>query len=138
MSQMRHPFRQRRLAEILVERRFADRERLPEAGDDRQLGERLLRESIVDPERLAQALAEQFALPYVDLAGFTATAALFERLPAAQAYSLGAVPYRVNGSAIEVAIADPYDLALPERLEAADRLARRSCCSRARRRSSRR
>ena len=42
---------------------------------------------------------------------------MFERLPAAQAYSLGAVPYRVNGSAIEVAIADPYDLALPERLE---------------------
>ena len=74
MSQMRHPFRQRRLAEILVERGFADRERLPEAGDDRELGERLLRESVVDPERLAQAFAEQFALPYVDLAGFTATA----------------------------------------------------------------
>ena len=117
MSQMRHPFRQRRLAEILVERRFVDGARVPELDDDRQLGEWLVRDGALAPEHLAQALAEQFALPYVDLAGFAVTPALFERLPAAQAYSLGAVPCRVNGSAIEVAIADPYDLALPERLE---------------------
>jgi type IV pilus assembly protein PilB len=57
-------------------------------------------------------------LPYADLEGFTIGPELFERLPAAQAYALGALPYRIDGGAIEVAVADPYDLALPERLEA--------------------
>ncbi len=116
MTQMRHPFRQRRLADILVER-GVEAARLPALDDDRELGERLVREGIVDPERVAQALAEQFALRYVDLSGFTVSPELFARLPAAQAYALGAVPYRVDGSAIEVAVSDPYDLALPERLE---------------------
>jgi len=117
MTQMRHPFRQRRLADIIVERGHADAARVPALDDDRELGERLVRDGVLDAERLAQALAEQFALPYVNLAGFTIGPELFGRLPAAQAYSLGAVPYRVNGSVIEIAIADPYDLTLPERLE---------------------
>jgi type IV pilus assembly protein PilB len=117
MTQMRHPFRERRLGDILVERRLIDPARLPGVEDDRELGERLLQEGIVDSERMAQALAEQFALPYADLAGFTVGPELFGRLPAAQAYALGAVPYRVNGSSIEVAVSDPYDLGLPERLE---------------------
>jgi type IV pilus assembly protein PilB len=69
------------------------------------------------PEQAAKAIAAQFSLPYVDLSGFTITQELFERLPAAQAYALSAVPYRVNGAALEVAVFDPADLALPERLE---------------------
>jgi type IV pilus assembly protein PilB len=117
MSELRHPFRPRGLADILIERRLVDAASLPRSEDDRELGERLVREGVADPERIAQALAEQFALPYADLAGFTVSPELFGRLPAAQAYALGAVPYRVNGSSIEVAISDPYDLGLPERLE---------------------
>jgi type IV pilus assembly protein PilB len=114
---MKHPFQPRRLADILAERRLlGDAKSVAEEGD-RQLGERLVRESIITAEQLAQALAEQFSLPYLDLNGFTATPSLFERLPAAQAYSLLAVPYRLDDSAIEVAIADPYDLTLPDRLE---------------------
>jgi type IV pilus assembly protein PilB len=68
-------------------------------------------------EQAARASAAQFSLPYVDLNGFTITQELFERLPAAQAYALSAVPYRVNGGTLEVAVLDPADLALPERLE---------------------
>jgi len=114
---MKHPFQPRRLADILTERRLLGDAAIGAEEGDRQLGERLVRESVITAEQLAQALAEQFSLPYLDLNGFTATSSLFERLPAAQAYSLLAVPYRLNDSAIEVAIADPYDLTLPDRLE---------------------
>jgi type IV pilus assembly protein PilB len=112
-----HPFRPRRLADLLVQRGIAP-ERIPPAERDAELGERLLREGVVGAEQLAQVLAELFMLPYADLEGFTIGPELFERLPAAQAYALGALPYRIDGGAIEVAVADPYDLALPERLEA--------------------
>jgi type IV pilus assembly protein PilB len=114
---MKHPFQPRRLADILAERRLLGGAKIGADEGDRQLGERLVRESVITAEQLAQALAEQFSLPYLDLDGFTATPSLFERLPAAQAYSLVAVPYRLNDSAMEVAIADPYDLTLPDRLE---------------------
>ena len=73
--------------------------------------------SALSGEALAQALAGQFSLPYVDLAGFTISAQLFELLPAAQAYALGVVPCRLEGEALVVAIADPRELALAERLE---------------------
>jgi type IV pilus assembly protein PilB len=116
---MKHPFQPRRLADILVERQFvsADRVALATANGDERLGERLVDDSVLTAEQLAQALAEQFGLPYVDLNGFTISPQLFECLSATQAYQLNVVPYRLNGEAIEVAIADPYDLALPERLE---------------------
>jgi type IV pilus assembly protein PilB len=73
-------------------------------------------------EGTARATAARFSLPYVDLSGFTIGPELFERLPAAQAYALGVVPYGVGTGAMEVVIADPGDLALPERLENVTRL----------------
>jgi len=114
---IRHPFQQRRLADILREKALLGAAQIGPGEHDRPFGERLVREGVITSEQLAQALAEQFALPYLDLGGFTATPQLFERLPAAQAYLIGAVPYRLSDSAIEVAIADPYDLTVPERLE---------------------
>ena len=114
---MRHPFQPRPLAEILLERRFVDEAQIAAGEAEVQLGERLVREGVITAEQLAEALAAQFALPYVDLNDFSVTPELFGRLPATQAYALGAIPYRLNGSAIEVAIADPYDLTLPDRLE---------------------
>jgi type IV pilus assembly protein PilB len=119
---MNHPFRPRRLAEILVEKGLAAEAQLPAEDHEPRLAERLLREQVISAEQLAQALAEQFSLPYVDLKGFSVTSELFERLPAAQAYSLGVVPLRVDDSSIEVAIADPYDLSLPDTLEHLTRL----------------
>jgi len=114
---MRHPFQPRRLADILLERRLVSEAQIAAEEGETPLGERLVRESVITAEQLAEARAEQLALPYVDLNGFAVTPELFERLPARQAYTLGAVPYRLNGSTIEVAIANPYDLTLPDRLE---------------------
>jgi type IV pilus assembly protein PilB len=113
---MRHPFQPRGLAEVLLERNLVSAAQIRGEAEV-ELGERLVRESVITAEQLAQALAERFTLPYADLSGFTVTPELFERLPAAQAYALGALPCGVDGTAIEVAIANPYDLGLPDRLE---------------------
>ena len=119
---MNHPFRPRRLADILVQKGLVAAARLPAEEHEPRLAERLLREQLIGAEALAQALAEQFSLPYVDLNGFSVGPGLFERLPAALAYSLGVVPLAADDSSIEVAIADPYDLGLPDRLEHLTRL----------------
>ncbi len=114
---MKHPFQPRGLADILLARGWVSQAQIAADEGEVQLGERLVRESVISGEQLAQALADQFVLPYADLNGFTVTPDLFERLPATQAYTLGAVPYRVNGSTIEVATSDPRDLTLLDRLE---------------------
>ena len=116
---MTHPFQPRRLADMLLARGLASPAQvaaLP-AGGEARVGEGLVRDGVLSAEQLAQLLAEQFGLPYVDLDGLTVSAELFERLPAAQAYELNAVPVGRSGDSIEIAIADPYDLALPDRLE---------------------
>jgi len=114
---MKHPFQPRGLADVLRDRGIATIVQPADGESERQWGERLVRENVIGAEQLAQALAELYALPYVDLNAFTITPELFEKLPAVHAYQLGAVPYRLNGAAIEVAIADPYDLTLPDRIE---------------------
>jgi type IV pilus assembly protein PilB len=87
------------------------------AESEQQLCGRLLREGLVDAERLAQLLAERFALEYVDLNGFRVPPELFARLSAAHAFQLNVVPMAMEGSVLRVAIADPYDLTLPLHLE---------------------
>ncbi len=114
---MRHPFQPRRLADILREQGVLGESQIATEEPELQLGERLVGERVITAEQLAQALAEQFSLPYVNLGNFSVTPELFERLPATQAYQLGVVPYRIQDSTIEVVIADPYDLTLPDRLE---------------------
>ena len=114
---MNQAFRPRRLADVLVQRGLAAPAQIPETEREAELGARLVREGVLGAEQLAQALAEQFMLPYADLAGFSVPPELFERLPAVHAYQLGALPRRLAEGVLEVAIGDPYDLALPERLE---------------------
>ncbi len=116
---MRHPFRYRAFADILAERFGMAAEAIAQAGEesDRELGERLVRENVITAEQHAQALAELFGLPYADLQDAVISSELFKRLPASQAYQLGVAPYRLNGEMLTVAISDPYDLALQDRLE---------------------
>ncbi|OGI47840.1 MAG: pilus assembly protein PilB [Candidatus Muproteobacteria bacterium RIFCSPHIGHO2_01_FULL_65_16] len=116
---MTHPFQSRRLGDILVARRFASPEQVSAAlaeGEGR-LGERLVQANRITTEQLAQALAEQFNLPYQDLNGHAIPSELFNLIPAAFAYQHGAIPYRRDGDVLEVVIADPFDHALADRLE---------------------
>lgn len=122
---MTHPFQHRSLGEILIERAFAKRADVEAAltQGEMQLGEVLLRNHGVRPEHLAQALAEQCHLPYVDLNGFTITPELFALLPADQAFQYHAIPYHDNGRNLQIVVADPLDLSLADTLA---RLTRRS------------
>ncbi|MFL6711820.1 MAG: GspE/PulE family protein [Sulfurifustis sp.] len=116
---MIHPFRKRPLGEILVARGYVTAEALAAAAKSgaERLGERLLEIRAITPDQLAEALAEQQGLPYADLRNFRAAPELFELIPASFAYQHIVLPYRQTDDALEVVIADPFDLALPERLE---------------------
>lgn len=114
---VRHPFPLPALGDALIERQLLAAQ-TPFAGEsEQQLCNRLLREGLVDAERLAQLLAERFELQYVDLNGFRVSPELFARLSAAHAFQLNVVPLAMEGTALRVAIADPYDLNLPLHLE---------------------
>ncbi len=115
---MTHPFQTRRLGDILVSRRYVQPEHLVAFTEqDGRLGETLVRERRITPEQLAEALAEQFNFPYVDLQRFSVSPELFEFIPATEAHQYGALPYRLDGDVLEVVIADPLDLSLHDRLE---------------------
>ena len=121
---MTHPFNHRQLGEILIARGYANRGDVDAAlaREGERVGEVLVREHRLQPEQLAQALAEQCHLPYVALDGFTVPAELFALLPAESCYQHRAVPYRLVGDMLEVVVANPLDLDLNEVLE---RIARR-------------
>jgi type IV pilus assembly protein PilB len=116
---MTHPFNHRELGELLIERGFASRAdvdaALAEGGA--HLSETLLLNNRLRPEHLAMVLAEQCHLPYVDLDGFTVTPELFALLPAEQAYQHQAIPYQLSDNRLQVVVADPLDLTLPDMLE---------------------
>jgi type IV pilus assembly protein PilB len=117
---MSHPFRTRRLGDILVEKGFIEGE--IEASAGARLGETLLGASRVTGEQLAEALAAQFELPYAALDGHTVPRELFELIPATLAYQYGVAPVAASDGTLRVAVSDPTDLRLIENLE---RLARR-------------
>jgi type IV pilus assembly protein PilB len=115
-----HPFRRPHLAEILIARGRVSASQVETmvAGDEKALAEHLVRNRAITPEQLSEALAEQFNLPYVSLEGHTVAPELFRLIPAAECYQHGILPYRFHDQLLEVVVADPYELSIPERLEA--------------------
>jgi len=115
---MNHPFLHRSLAEILLALGYLRNDHLI-GRDPAKAGfaEGLLQEGLVTPEQLAEALAEQLRIPYVDLDGFTSPPELFLSIPAERAYEYGVLPYRREGKVLHVVVSDPTDIALAERLE---------------------
>jgi type IV pilus assembly protein PilB len=63
-------------------------------------------------------LAERFNIPFVSLEGYAVPPELFRLIPVADCYEHEVLPYRSSGDVLEVAVADPCDMSLPERLEA--------------------
>jgi type IV pilus assembly protein PilB len=79
----------------------------------KRLGAMLVELGALDERVLAEALAEHFELPVVDLRRQAPEAAAVARLPEASARGFVAVPLRLDGDTLEVAVADPsHELAL--------------------------
>jgi type IV pilus assembly protein PilB len=116
---MSHPFNHRRLGEVLLDKKYLGQHQLDAAlaVSKGLLGETLLSENCITPEQLAEALAEQCGLPYVDLEGFTVPSELFGLISATHAYQYGVVPYLRDGDTLHVVVSDPYDLSLTGYLE---------------------
>ncbi len=116
---MTHPFSQRRLGEILVEMQVLDQNdlELELKQQKNRLGQHLIERKLISEDHLARALADQFHMDYVDLTDFVVPADLFEYLSADLAYQYNALPFKYDGNQLKLAIADPFDLTLPEKLE---------------------
>jgi type IV pilus assembly protein PilB len=115
---MTHPFHHSTLAEILLARGYVQQADLSDKDiDSSNLSELLLQKNLVTPEQLAEAVAEQLHLPYVDLIGYTASPDLFNLIPAERAYEFSVLPYRLDGKVLHVVVVDPTDFALSARLE---------------------
>jgi len=115
---VKNPFQRRSLSEQLIADGLIGRDAGARPGEsDRQFFGRLQQQSLLDPERLAGAVASRFNIPHVNLAQFRISADLYQCLPAVHAFNLGAVPYARENGSLQVAVSDPFDLTLPARLE---------------------
>jgi len=104
--------RTRRLGEILMEAGLLTPEQLQQALEaqatsGRRLGDQLVTSGLLDERTLARALAEQYGLRQVDLRHEEPAAPALGLLDEAAARELLAVPLRLDGDALEVAVADP-------------------------------
>jgi MSHA biogenesis protein MshE len=75
----------------------------------RRLGRILVEDGIASEEAIAQALAVQLRIPYVQLSLQTVSPAVSRLLTEAQSRRFRAIPIDENGSAIRVGMADPLD-----------------------------
>jgi hypothetical protein len=75
----------------------------------RRLGEVLVDDELVDERELAQVMAKQEGLDFVDLGKHDLDDDAVDLLSESSARRHGAIPYRFENSAVCVAIADPAD-----------------------------
>ena len=103
-----------RLGDLLLKKGLITKEQLEaaltesrESGD--LLGRVMIRRQFIFEDELARTLADQLALPYVNLrvAGFDRAAAAM--IPSGEGMRIAAVPIGVFGGRIRVAFADPSD-----------------------------
>jgi MSHA biogenesis protein MshE len=104
-----------RLGDMLVQQGLITAEQL-ETGLQEQkrtglkLGRVLVDSGYVTERKIAEALARQLALPFLDLSNFNAKAELVQKLPEAQSRRFRAVVLEDRGSSYLVGMADPSDL----------------------------
>jgi type IV pilus assembly protein PilB len=119
------PISRKRLGEVLVERDLLSADELDSAlegqrGSGKRLGEYLVDAEIIDERDLAQALADQFGLEVVDLRRQVPEDAAVAALDVEEAREWLAIPLRRTEFGYDVAVADPSEPALVDKLR--DRL----------------
>jgi MSHA biogenesis protein MshE len=110
-----------RLGDVLVQQRLISQEQLQQTLElQRQTGKktgRLLIESgVITEELLANGLARQLRIPYVNLKTFPFRADVVKLLPESAARRFRAVVLEDKGDVLLVALADPLDLAAYDEL----------------------
>ncbi len=112
----------RKLGEILIERHTITPQQasmvlqqLP--GSDTRFGELCRSSGILGEVELAQALAEQSGLAWIDLRSFKIDEALWAELSPDIAYRYRFVPLGYQGSRLQIAVADPTDVLRYDELE---------------------
>lgn len=106
-----------RLGALAVERGDLSADELAEAVAEQQrtgglLGRILVRQGRISEDRLAQLLAEQMGLPYLErLEGLPFDERLASHLLRLDAVQFSAVPLRMDGDTVVVAVADPRRMA---------------------------
>ncbi len=110
-----------RLGDVLVQQRLISQEQLQQTLElQRQTGKRtgrlLIETGVITEELLANALARQLRVPFVNLKTFPFRADIVRLLPEAVARRVRAVVLEDKGDALLVAIADPLDLAAYDEL----------------------
>ncbi|ABL00026.1 GspE/PulE family protein [Pelobacter propionicus] len=119
---MTQSYGRRNIGAILMERGCLTAEQLPvvvgQLESSRQrFGEICIREGFVGEQDLARALAEQFDLEYVDLAGFRMNEELLNSLPTDAIYRFRFVPLAMESGVLSVAVSDPTDVVKLDDLE---------------------
>ena len=104
-----------RLGEVLVSQKAVSQEQLRLALEEqkrsgRKLGRVLVDLGFVSEERIAQALARQLNLTYVNLKHFNFNRTVVLKLPEAAARRFRAIALEDRGSVMRVGMADPTDL----------------------------
>jgi len=108
------PKRRRKLGEILVEAGLLSREQLVTALEEstkasQRLGEYLLDQALVSESDIASRLARQLGFLYTDLTTESLSPDLASAYPEALATRYQAVPVKLDGKSLTVAMADPLD-----------------------------
>jgi MSHA biogenesis protein MshE len=104
-----------RLGDVLVQRRLISQEQLHQTLELQQqtgkkVGRLLIESGIITEELLADALARQLHIPYVNLKTFPFRAELVRLLPESAARRFRALVLEDKGDGLLVAMADPLDL----------------------------
>jgi type IV pilus assembly protein PilB len=110
------------LGEILVRKGTIDREQLEVALAGSQaaglrLGEYLTREGILIEDEIAQALADQYGLPYATIDHRVIDRAAARLIPERLARSLSVVALRASEESVTVAVADPTNVFATDELK---------------------
>jgi type IV pilus assembly protein PilB len=108
------PKRRRKLGEVLIEAGLLSQEQLDKALDEcakvaKRLGEYLVDQELVSEHDIAWRLSHQLGFLYVDLSKEELTTELSSAFPEALAKRYQAVPFKLDGKSLTVAMADPLD-----------------------------
>ncbi len=119
---MATPVKRASLEEILLKRELLSQAQLDECLQQTQSSNQplrtiLLREGLVQEEPLAQAIAEQFGLPFEPLQEFRVDPEFFSTIPVEWMHRQPFAPVSDQDEILTIAVADPQDLRAIDELE---------------------